>query len=165
MDRKRTREKLRYLNDRFNRRSRYGREDYTLDTAIQYLEDKTTVLLPWFYSWPTDIPSVKGTLHGASFPATTTKGHSHPAFTFKGEWTLGFRTVGCPFDDDNMTQYWANELAQDRKLGLGFMDTDWSKTGNGLPYTGFVGWNNANHTLPVTWQKWGKRTNSTVGGG
>ena len=57
-----------------------------------------------------------------------------------------------------MTQFWANELGKDYKLGLGLMDTDWTKTGQGLPYTGMVGWNNANHTLPVTWQKWGKRT-------
>jgi len=155
-----------YVGDQDNMQAEwYGREDYTLETAIEYLDDKTTVLLPWFYSWPADTVSVTGSLHGASVPASSVKGHSHPAFTFKGEWPLGFRTVGCPFDDDNMTQYWANELGKDKKLGLGFMDTDWSKTGNGLPYTGFVGWNNANHTLPVTWQKWGKRTNSTVGGG
>ena len=52
------------------------------------------------------------------------KGHSHPAFDFKGEWPLGFRTVGCPYIDDNTAQFWANELGKDYKLGLGLMDTD-----------------------------------------
>ena len=173
-----------YVGDQDNMQAEwYGREDYTLETAIEYLQDKSTVLLPWFYSWPDDVPSVKGSLHGASFPPATQKGHSHPAFEFKGEWNLGFRTVGCPFDDgalllrmpspcnwsraahsgvvvrpsDNMTQYWANELAGNRQLGLGFMDTDWSKTGNGIDYTAYVGWNNANKSLPVMWEKWGKR--------
>lgn len=146
-----------YVGDQDNMQAEwYGREDYTLETAIEHLQDKSTVLLPWFYSWPTDVPSVKGSLHGASFPPSTEKGHSHPAFEFKGEWNLGFRTVGCPYDDDNMTQYWANELAG-RQLGLGFMDTDWSKTGNGIDYTAYVGWNNANNSLPVLWEKWGKR--------
>ena len=45
-----------------------------------------------------------GTLHGESFNASSVPGHSHPAFVFQGEWSLGFRTIGCPFDDDNMTQ-------------------------------------------------------------
>lgn len=147
-----------YVGDQDNMQAEwYGREDYTLQTAIEYLQDKSTILLPWFYSWPTDVPSVKGSLHGASFPASTTNGHSHPAFEFKGEWNLGFRTVGCPFDDDNMTQYWANELAGNRQLGIGLMDTDWSKTGDGIDYTAYVGWNNANKSLPVLWEKWGKR--------
>ena len=102
----------------------YGREDFTLETAIEYLEDKNTVLLPWFYSWEFDVGSVTGSLHGASFHASTVKGHSHPAFDFKGEWPLGFRTVGCPYIDDNTAQFWANELGMDYKLGLGLMDTD-----------------------------------------
>ena len=102
----------------------YGREDFTLETAINSLQDKSTVLLPWFYSWPVDSPSVQGTLHGASFKASGAEGHSHPAFAFPGEWPLGFRTVGCPFVDDNMTQFWANELANNTKLGVGFMDTE-----------------------------------------
>ena len=91
---------------------------------INYLQDKSTVLLPWFYSWPTDVPSVKGTLHGASFKASGTKGHAHPAFDFAGEWPLGFKTVGCPFVDDNMTQFWANELGNNTQLGIGLMDTE-----------------------------------------
>jgi hypothetical protein len=64
---------------------RYGREDFTLETAITYLEDKSTVLLPWFYSWPSDVESVAGSLHGASFQASTRVGHEHPAFSFAGE--------------------------------------------------------------------------------
>ena len=102
----------------------YGREDFTLETAINSLQDKSTVLLPWFYSWPVDSPSVQGTLHGASFKASGATGHSHPAFEFPGEWPLGFRTVGCPFVDDNMTQFWANELGNNTQLGVGFMDTE-----------------------------------------
>ena len=54
----------------------YGREDFTLETAINSLQDKSTVLLPWFYSWPVDSPSVQGTLHGASFKASGAEGHS-----------------------------------------------------------------------------------------
>ena len=114
-----------YVGDQDNMQAEwYGREDYTLETAINQLQDKSTVLLPWFYSWPTDVPSVKGTLHGASFKASGTKGHAHPAFVFPGEWPLGFKTVGCPFVDDNMTQFWANELGNNTQLGIGFMDTE-----------------------------------------
>lgn len=30
----------------------YGREDSTLDTAMQLVTDKSTVWLNWFYDWP-----------------------------------------------------------------------------------------------------------------
>lgn len=30
----------------------YGREDKTLDTAMQLVTDKSTVWLNWFYDWP-----------------------------------------------------------------------------------------------------------------
>ena len=56
-----------------------------------------------------------------------------------------------------MTQAWANELGKNKKLGIGIMDTDWTKTGRGMPFTAFVSWNNANKTLPVMWEKWGER--------
>ena len=59
-------------------------------------------------------------------------------------------------------RYWANELGKDRALGLGFMDTDWSKNGNGMGYTAYVGWNNANKTLPVLWEMHGQRNDRPV---
>jgi hypothetical protein len=81
-----------------------------------------------------------------------------------GEWTLGFRVVGCPYDDDNMTQLWANQLGEDPGgLGWGLMDTDWSKTGNGMAFTAYTAWNNHNKTLPVTWEKWGVRRPTALG--
>jgi hypothetical protein len=88
-----------YVGDQDNMQAEwYGREDFSLEIAINNLKDKSTVLLPWFYSWPEDTDSVAGSLHGASFKASSVVGHSHPAFEFQGEWPLGFRTVGCPFE-------------------------------------------------------------------
>eukprot|EP01051_Picozoa_sp_SAG22_P006614 SAG22_NODE_438_length_10500_cov_13.037496_2_plen_108_part_00 len=83
----------------------YGREDGTLDTAMQLVEDKSIIWLNWFYDWPFSNYRLN-----QSLPM---------------EWDLGFDTIGCPNDDFRNIQCYGSSLSVDRKKGLGFMDTDW----------------------------------------
>lgn len=99
----------------------YGREDKTLDTAMQLVEDKDIIWLNWFYDWPYSNHRINRSL--------------------TMEWELGFRTIGCPNEDFLNIQCYGSSMMEDRHRGLGLMDTDWDGTYRGTIRTAEVAWN------------------------
>lgn len=99
----------------------YGREDGTLDGAMQLVEDTDIVWLNWFYDYPYSNLRINSSLNKS--------------------WDLGFRVIGCPNEDfENIQCYASSLLKSTRGLGLGMMDTDWDGKYLGVVRTASVSW-------------------------
>ncbi len=93
-------------------------------TGLQNVRDKSIGWMNWFYS-PT--PAIQETV------AQQAK--------------LNFDVIGCPEYDVATIKDWLSALKKAGKAGLGVIDTDWSRTLEGLEPTASLAWNAANTTV------------------
>ena len=93
-------------------------------TGLQNVTDKSIGWMNWFY---TPTPAIQETV------AQQAK--------------LGFGVIGCPEYDVATIKDWLSALKKAGKAGLGVIDTDWSRTLEGLEPTASLAWNAANTTV------------------
>lgn len=106
----------------------YSREDRTLDSALELIDDKDIVWIPWFYVSPTDNARIQGSADRYD--------------------TAGFRWTGAPLYQLDNIEEWV-QVTTNSSRGLGLIDTDWSKTFAGAVPTLALAWNPRNASEPL----------------